>query len=181
MIARNDLQWTGSKCPQNNRYSARWEIWYSPLEFNSRKSRQHLTNSTRWNKRDKVWSSANSLFKWRFRSRRRRCCLSSLLTAPTTTDHHSQEQRTVNKRRCAQIQTAPRTVHLSCELCEVSERHAFLLMIYWLWDPLKVCWSWSLKFWSHNCFIKVKWKIYYLVSCHSLLLLRLPRSQTEQS
>ena len=53
------------------------ELWYSLLEFNSRKISQHLTN---WNKRDKVWSSANSLFKWRFRSchRCRRCCLSSL-------------------------------------------------------------------------------------------------------
>ena len=28
----------------------------------------------------KVWSSANSLFKWRFSSRRRRCCLSSLIS-----------------------------------------------------------------------------------------------------
>ena len=37
---------------------------------------------TRWNKRDKVWSSANSLFKWRFRCRRRRCCLSALLYVP---------------------------------------------------------------------------------------------------
>ena len=44
------------------------------------KNCQHLTNLTRWNKCDKVWSSATSLFKWRFRSRRRRrrCCLSSL-------------------------------------------------------------------------------------------------------
>ena len=33
---------------------------------------------SRWNKHDKVWSSANSLFQWRFRCRRRRCCLSSL-------------------------------------------------------------------------------------------------------
>ena len=41
---------------------------------------QHLTNWTRWNKRDKVWGSANSLFKWRFRSRRRRCCFSSLIS-----------------------------------------------------------------------------------------------------
>ena len=31
--------------------------------------------------RGKVWSSANSLFKWRFRSRRRRCCLSSLVSS----------------------------------------------------------------------------------------------------
>ena len=42
----------------------------------------------RWNKRDKVWGSASSLFKWRFRRRsrrrrrRRRCCLSSLFTSP---------------------------------------------------------------------------------------------------
>ena len=49
------------------------------LEFNSRNSCQHLTNWTRWNKRDKVWSSATSLFKWRFRSRRRRCCLTFLV------------------------------------------------------------------------------------------------------
>ena len=47
------------------------ELWYSLLEFNSRKNCQHLTNWTSWNKRDKVWSSANSHFKWRFRSRRR--------------------------------------------------------------------------------------------------------------
>ena len=29
----------------------------------------------RWSKRDKVWSSKNSLFKWRFRRCRRRCYL----------------------------------------------------------------------------------------------------------
>ena len=60
------------------------ELWYSPLELNSRKIRQHLTNwrhCTRWNICDKVWISANSLFKKQFRSRHRRCCLSSLLTA----------------------------------------------------------------------------------------------------
>ena len=39
---------------------------------------QNLTKWTGWNKRDKVWSSANALFKWRFRSRCRR---SSLLRA----------------------------------------------------------------------------------------------------
>ena len=47
----------------------------SLLEFNPRKNGQYLTNWTRWNERDKVWSSATSLFNWRFRSRRRRCCL----------------------------------------------------------------------------------------------------------
>ena len=55
------------------------ELWCSILEFNSRNICQHLTKWTRWNKRDKVWSSGTSLFKWRIRGRRRRCCLSSLL------------------------------------------------------------------------------------------------------
>ena len=45
------------------------ELRYSPLEFNSWKICQHLTN----------WSSVNSLFKWRFWSRRPRCCLSPLI------------------------------------------------------------------------------------------------------
>ena len=59
------------------------ELWYSLLEFNSRKICQHVMNwmSCNWDKRDKVWSSANSLFKWRFRNRRRHCCLSSLLAS----------------------------------------------------------------------------------------------------
>ena len=59
------------------------KLWYSLSEFNSRKNCKHLTNWTRWNKRDKVWSSATSLFKWRFRSRHRRRCLSSLMTHDT--------------------------------------------------------------------------------------------------
>ena len=59
------------------------ELWYSLLEFNSRKICQHFMNwmSCNWDKRDKVWSSANSLFKWRSRNRRRHCCLSSLLAS----------------------------------------------------------------------------------------------------
>ena len=57
------------------------ELPYSLLEFNSRKNCQHLTNWTRWNKRDNVWRSSNSHFEWRFRSRRHRCCLSSLMSA----------------------------------------------------------------------------------------------------
>ena len=55
------------------------ELWYSLLELNPRKNCQHLTNWKRWAKGDKVWSSAASLFEWRFRSRRRSCCLSSQL------------------------------------------------------------------------------------------------------
>ena len=54
------------------------ELQFSLLKFNCWKLCQHLTNWTIWNKRDKVWSSANSLFKWSFRNRRRRWCLSSL-------------------------------------------------------------------------------------------------------
>ena len=54
------------------------ELSYSPLQFNSRKICQHLTNCTRWNKRKKVWGSPNSLFKWCFRSCCWCCCLNSL-------------------------------------------------------------------------------------------------------
>lgn len=54
------------------------QLKYSPLQFNSRKIRQHLTNCTRWNKRKKVWGSPNSLFKWCFRSCCWCCCLNSL-------------------------------------------------------------------------------------------------------
>lgn len=57
-----------------------WTLIHSSLlEFNSRKNCQHLTNWTRWDKRDKVWSSANSLFKWHFLSRCHRHCLSALV------------------------------------------------------------------------------------------------------
>ena len=58
------------------------ELRYPLSEFNSRKNCQHLTNWTRWNLRDEVWSSATLLCTWRFRSRGRRCicCLSSLNT-----------------------------------------------------------------------------------------------------
>ena len=54
------------------------ELWYSPLESNSSQIRQHLTNWTRWNKRDRAWRSANTLFNWRFRSCRRRWTLLKL-------------------------------------------------------------------------------------------------------
>ena len=50
------------------------------LEFNTGKICQHLTKWKRSNKRDNVWSSTNSFFKWRFRRRCRSCCLSSLMT-----------------------------------------------------------------------------------------------------
>ena len=55
------------------------DLRYTLFEFNSTKICQHLTNWTRRYKRDKVWSSANSLLKWRFNSRHRRCCLGSPL------------------------------------------------------------------------------------------------------
>ena len=46
------------------------------LRIHFQKNCQHLTTWSRWKKRDKFGSSANSLFRWRFLSRRRRCCLS---------------------------------------------------------------------------------------------------------
>ena len=58
------------------------ELWYCLLEFNSGKNCQHLTNWTRWNKRDKVGRSATWLFKSRFLSRRRRRCWSLMLKLP---------------------------------------------------------------------------------------------------
>ena len=54
---------------------------------------QHLTNWTRWNKRDKFWGSANSRRKWPFRSRRRRCCLRWCYTRRFETTIFSATQR----------------------------------------------------------------------------------------
>ena len=55
------------------------ELRYSLLEFISRKQLTTFDelDETR-SKRDKVWGSVTSLFKWRFRSRGCRCSLSSL-------------------------------------------------------------------------------------------------------
>ena len=55
------------------------ELRYSPLELNSWKNRQHMTNWKTWNKSDGVWNSP----RWRFRSCCRRRCLSSVyLSSP---------------------------------------------------------------------------------------------------
>ena len=55
------------------------ELWlWRPSVLNFRKICQHFTNWTTYNKHDKAWSSAYSLFNWRFRNRRRPCYLSSL-------------------------------------------------------------------------------------------------------
>ena len=67
----NTRQWLSFSFPK---------LWYSLLEFNSRRNCQHWANWTQDNKDGKVWSSATSLFQWRFRSRRCRCYLSSLST-----------------------------------------------------------------------------------------------------
>ena len=78
------------------------ELWYSLLEFNSRNIRQHLTNWTSWNKRDNVWSSANSLYKWRFRSNRHLCCLSSLATVwPATVQNWNKSFTHIKNRAWA--------------------------------------------------------------------------------
>ena len=58
------------------------ELIYRPLDsVYSRKNWRHLTKWIRWIKNDEFWSSANSLFKWRFCGRCRRHCLSSLLSS----------------------------------------------------------------------------------------------------
>ena len=50
------------------------------LSFSFSENRYSLkTNWTKGNHRDKVWSIANTLFKWRFCSCRHRCCLRSLM------------------------------------------------------------------------------------------------------
>ena len=67
------------------------ELRYGLLDFNSCRNCQPLTNWTRWKKRDKVWSSATSLFKWRFRNRLRRCSLSSLLGTLRSEDGNGRE------------------------------------------------------------------------------------------
>ena len=73
------------------------ELWYSLLEFNSRKICQHLKNWMSWNKCDKVWSRVNSFFKWRFHSLCCHCCLSSLtLIAKVYIRKHA------NRMKCTQ-------------------------------------------------------------------------------
>ena len=68
-------RWQDVNTRQRLSFSFR-DLRYNPLEFNSRNVHQHLTNWTRWDKRDKVWSGANSLSKWRFCNHRSRCCFS---------------------------------------------------------------------------------------------------------
>ena len=69
------------------------ELQYNLLEFNSRKICQNLTNWTRWNWRNKVWSRVSSLFKWRFRNPRRLCSLSSLLYRMETGEKETESAR----------------------------------------------------------------------------------------
>ena len=69
-----------------------------------RKNCQRLTDWTRWNKRDTVWSSTTSLFKWRFSSGRRRCCLSSLLFPKVP--HYIRLNQRQSKKECCGSQAA---------------------------------------------------------------------------
>ena len=63
------------------------ELRWSLFKFNHRKNCQNLTNWTRWNKRDQVWSSATlPQFKWRFCSRRRSCCFKSSVLGTLRSD-----------------------------------------------------------------------------------------------
>ena len=65
---------------RENEQPVSWPFLFSWTSIQSfRIQLQKYSFWTRWNKRDKVWSSANSLFRWRIRVRRGRCWLSSLL------------------------------------------------------------------------------------------------------
>ena len=58
------------------------QVWYFRTEVFQNSTQQlvhHLTNWTSWSKRDKVWSIANSVFKWCFCNCHRCFCLSSLM------------------------------------------------------------------------------------------------------
>ena len=55
------------------------ELLYRPLDsIYSRKNRQHLTKWIGWIKNDEFWSSASSLFKWRFRRRSYHGCVNAV-------------------------------------------------------------------------------------------------------
>ena len=64
----------------NKRQRLSFFFWTSIHSFRIQLQKicRYLINWTSWNKRDKFWSSANSLFEWRFRNRRCRCCLRSI-------------------------------------------------------------------------------------------------------
>ena len=53
--------------------------WTLMQSFIFQKNLPTFDELTRWNKQDKVWGSANSLFKWRFRSCHHRRCVNSLV------------------------------------------------------------------------------------------------------
>ena len=61
---------------------------------------QHLKNWTKWNKRDKFWSSTTLLFKWRFCSRPRRRCSKLMLHG---TICNNDFQRNTALRHCCNI------------------------------------------------------------------------------
>ena len=75
-----------ARLPRENAYfHVLWRTWLQEHDFlfffwtsipiPEKNCQRYLTNWRRWNKSDKVLSSATSLLEWCFRSRRRRCCL----------------------------------------------------------------------------------------------------------
>ena len=102
------------------------ELRYSLLDYNSCKNCQYLTNWTRWNKRDKVWRSATSLVKWRFRNRRRRCYLSPLLGTLTSEDGNCRENVAEKWIRVLSIFIAITLSHWLCEMWANPPKDEFL-------------------------------------------------------
>ena len=104
---------------------------------------QHLTNWTRWNKRDKFWGSANSRRKWPFRSRRRRCCLRWCYTRRFATTIFSATQRFsivacrfTLLQRCSNITSPSCAKHRRCKSSRSLPSPSLLLnlpFILYLW------------------------------------------------
>ena len=76
------------------------KLLFQPLRIQLQKKCQHLKNWTKWNKRDKFWSSTTLLFKWRFCSRLRRRCSKLMLHG---TICNNDFQRNTALRHCCNI------------------------------------------------------------------------------
>ena len=91
--------WRGRKEKKTTFFFFSWTSLQS-LRIQLQKKNQHLTNWKRWKKRGKVWSSANSLFKWRFSSRSRRHCLSALLISSLMRKRTGARKSTILAKDC---------------------------------------------------------------------------------
>ena len=88
----------------NFRFHVLWRTWTRDKNFQFlflnlntlpqnklQKNSPNLTNWLKFNKSNKVWNNANSLFKWGFHCRCRRGCLSSLIGTLRSEDGDGRE------------------------------------------------------------------------------------------